>query len=816
MADKKAKTKQNLVIALVAYLFLLYMAVYFLSTRNICPEGTSVLEVFILMSNRIALNPFAIGHAFDDLIFAMQVIGALSAAYLVAALYIWSESESKKHEDSRTAKGSASFNQDYKGFNEKYSLKKPTKAPGDPDPNIILGKGLYYGLKEGRNTNVMIIGSAGSGKSFGVIKPNLMQLNTSYVITDPSGEMFQAEAKLLLEEGYVVKIFSTSDMVFSNCYNPFDYCYDESGEIDENRVSTMINLFLQNAADLKNNRGDPFWEKSSRALLQACAMLLLEFFPEEYRNMREMLILVQKGRVSEDKNAAQTELDKIFSAAKEMNKEAHCFTSYNTFKLAPARTANSILISAAVDLNNFNQDKVRNMTTTSYLIKSRNTRGHIREYFRDKDGKLIRTDDNIDLRTLGEQKTCLFINIPQANNTYNFLVSMLYAQLFETQYGRAEKIYPTKYLVTDKYGNSIISMLESEEDAEQGVGLYRDAEIISKNVNGKKMYFFYNRDADRKFCLPGYGRGILKRVYSPEAGKKFQQKLDGCKIVHGKNHLPVHLQCLLDEFANIGQIPEFPEKLATMRKYEISCMIVLQSLSPIKERYDKRWNDILSNCDSTIFLGSTDPDTCKYISQDRLGKRTIRIRNNSRSHSGKGRNSSTSYQLDARDLATPDEVSRLDHAYSYVMVSGELPFQAKKYKASDHPNWKRTGDVDPKMRMFPGELAVCSEKKDSKGEDTEAMIMLINYIPVSENGRVKTVSIPQKKKDMNESTAENGPAKPVEEKVPNDARRDYQDEFMVNDNDVTDFLSSLGDSDHYSGSSYTGNVSRPGGGRKSV
>lgn len=150
------------------------------------------------------------------------------------------------------------------------------------------------------------------------------------------------------------------------------------------------------------------------------------------------------------------------------------------------------------------------------------------------------------------------------------------------------------------------------------------------------------------------------------------------------------------------------------------------------------------------------------------------------------------------------------------MVSGELPFQAKKYKASDHPNWKRTGDVDPKMRMFPGELAVCSEKKDSKGEDTEAMIMLINYIPVSGNGRVKTVSIPQKKKDMNESTAENGPAKPVEEKVPNDARRDYQDEFMVNDNDVTDFLSSLGDSDHYSGSSYTGNVSRPGGGRKSV
>ena len=810
MPDKKNNVKQNLMIAVCIYLFLLYLALYFLSTRNICPPETSVLDVLILMSQRIATNPFAVRRAFAEPVFALQVIGILSGTYLVAALYIWSESESKKHEDSRTAKGSAAFNTDYKGFNKKYSLKKDTKKQGDPDPNIILGRGLYYGLKRGRNTNVMIIGSAGSGKSFGVIKPNLMQLNTSYVITDPSGEMFQAEAKLLLEEGYVVKIFSTSDMVYSNCYNPFDYCYDENGEIDENRVSTMINLFLQNAADLKNNHGDPFWEKSSRALLQACAMLLLEFFPEEYRNMREMLILVQKGRVSEDKNAAQTELDKIFSSAKKINKEAHCFTSYNTFKLAPARTANSILISAAVDLNNFNQDKVRNMTTTSYLIKSRNTRGHIREYCRDRDGKLIRTDDNIDLRTLGEQKTCLFINIPQANNTYNFLVSMLYAQLFETQYGRAEKIYPTKYLVTDKYGNSIIPMLESEGDAHTVINLYRYAEIISKNVNGKKMYFFYNRDAEKKYCLSGYGRGVLKRVYSPEVGKKFQEKLEGCKVVHGENHLPVHLQCLLDEFANIGQIPEFPEKLATMRKYEISCMIVLQSLSPIKERYDKRWNDILSNCDSTIFLGSTDPDTCKYISQDRLGKRTIRIKNNSRSHSGKGRNSSISFQLDARDLATPDEVSRLDHTYCYVMVSGELPFKAKKYKASDHPNWKRTGDVDPKMRMFPAELAVCSEKKDSKGEDTEAMVSLIEKIPIARKGEEIPVSAPQKKRDMNQSVGENGPAKPVEEKVPNDFHRSYQEEFTVNDYDETDFLSGLGDPDSFTNGSYTNNVSRPG------
>ena len=160
--------------------------------------------------------------------------------------------------------------------------------------------------------------------------------------------------------------------------------------------------------------------QSTRALLNACAMYILEYEPEENHNMYRMLQLVQMGKVSEKDSEGQTELDKLFSfPAKEeaAGKSPHCLSHYRTFKLAPARTANSILISAAVDLNMFNQTKVRNMTTTSYLVKSRNTKGQIRSYHRDKNGRLIRTDENIDLRTIGDKKTCLFVNIPQADST---------------------------------------------------------------------------------------------------------------------------------------------------------------------------------------------------------------------------------------------------------------------------------------------------------------------------------------------------------------------------------------------------------------
>lgn len=805
MQEKSSKAQQMLIVCAICYVVVLFYGLHLCSVRNSGNQDEAILNLVMDALNHMASQPFSIGRAFADIGFAFQTLGVLTLIFGVIAVYFWSESQSKEHENSATAKGSASFNKDYKGFRERYTLKKPSNAPESPDPNIILGKNLYYGLERGRNTNVVIMGSAGSGKSFGVIKPNLMQLNTSFIVTDPSGEMFQAEAKLLLENGYNVKVFSTSDMVHSNCYNPFDYVYDEDGNIDETRVSTMINMFLKNATDLQNNRGDKFWDQASKALLTACAMLLLEFYPEQYRNMYQMLRLIQRGKVSEERGDSQTDLDRIFSEARKKNPEAHCFSSYDTFKLAPARTANSILISAGVDLNMFNETKVRNMTTTAYLIKSRNTRGQIRRYY-EQNGKLVRSDDNIDLHTIGDEKTCLFINIPQADSTYNFLVSMLYSQLFQTLYGRAEKICPTKYMVLDKDGQPVLSMINSLSDAEHLVKLYQDSEVTERNENGKTVYYLYNRQAEKRFCIPGRGRGFLKRVYSRDTGEKLKKQLSGCSIKQGSKRLPIHVQCLLDEFANIGEIPDFPQKLATMRKYEISCMIVLQSINQLKNRYDKLWADILSNCDCTIFLGSTDPETCKYISQDRLGKKTIRVENKSRGHSSNSK-SSSSYNLDARDLATPDEVSRLNHKLSYVMVSGEKPFRARKYKASDHPNWKRTGDVDSKMMMFPENLVECREKKDSVDTDLDAMVRLIwrGTSGLNEKGQ-PAVSDAKKVSNIQEATA-GAPVNAAKENPKVKATEDPVVKVYDVDDDWFEDLSSIGP---ISADSFANNIAKPG------
>lgn len=681
------------------------------SAAEAANPGLTLFDLIGIVSDRITEDPLNFsGAVITSAIGTALVIGLFAA---VVAYYIYTEEKRKEHIDARIAQGSSDWNTDLKQFKKDNAICDNSGKP--TEQNMILGKGLYYGIKEKDNVNVMIIGSAGSGKSFGVIKPNLLQMNTSFVVTDPSGEIFRAEAKLLMENGYNVKIFSTSSMEASNVYNPFDYVYDEFGNVDENRVTSMISMFMANAADLqKNGKGDPFWDKSSKALLIACAMLLLDFYPPETHNMYHMLRLVQKGKTSESKSDEQTELGKIFEAARKKNPDSHCFSSYDTFVLAPARTANSILISAAVDLNMFNQTKVRNMTTTAYQVKTSDLEGRILSFRRDSKGNLIRTDQNIDIRTVGDEKTAIFVNIPQADGTFNFLVSMMYSQLFESLYGRAEKICPKKWMIRGKDGFPLITMLDSESDAKKAAELYANARIVEEKEHNRTVYYLVNPKAGEKFTYPGYNDGYMKKVFSNAIAQRY---IDECKepnITKGGERLPWHVQCLLDEFANIGQIPEFPEKLATMRKYEISCMIVLQSRSQLENRYDKNWTGIMSNCDTTIFLGTSDYDTCEYISK-RLGTKTVRVVTHGSSSSGRGKSGSTNESYQKRELLTPDEVARMSNKDCIVLSrKGGNPLYVPKYKASDHPNWKKSGDVDPSMKIEPTEYTVCTEKASAK------------------------------------------------------------------------------------------------------
>lgn len=546
---KKNENQAKLIFAIGGGILLVFLTLHYMQIKNTSPSDTGLFSLIIAALTHVSQAPFDLQYAFKDVGGLFLSILAVIGVYAIVLVYYNVQNQMNEHEDPKTAQGSSDWNTDFKGFNEEFAIRQKNKE--EPDQNIILGKGLKYGIKQGRNVNVVIMGSAGSGKSFGVIKPNVLQMNSSFVITDPSGEIFRSMAHMLIEDGYNVKLFSTSNMENSNCYNPFDYVYDEDGAVDETRVASMVSMFLANATEMENAKGgDKFWDQASKALLISCAMLLLEFYPDETHNMYEMLKLVQKGKVSESKSDDKTELDVLFENARKVNPEAHCFSSYDTFKLAPARTANSILISAAVDLDMFNQTKVRNMTTTAYKVRERNLGGAISSYAHDENGNLIRTDANLDLRTVGDEKTAIFINIPQADGTFNFLVSMMYSQLFDSLYGRAEKLCPRKFMVVNKIGQPILTMIDTEDDAKAMIELYKNAKVVSNEEGGKKVYYVFNRGAKKKYTHAGYNIGCMKKFYSQLAAENYIKDFQSCEIKRGKPRLPWHVQCLLDEFSN--------------------------------------------------------------------------------------------------------------------------------------------------------------------------------------------------------------------------------------------------------------------------
>lgn len=572
----------------------------------------------------------------------------------------------KEHGSAKWAVNISGF---LKGFSDPYDSKKD-----ETDPNVIISDRLRMSfdisrIDNKRNLNTLVVGGSGAGKSFRFVKPNLAQMNCSTVTTDPSGELLECMGKPLMQKGIKVKVFSTSDMKHSNCYNPFDYVYDENGEIDEAKVSTMVFLFLKNADGAqaaKQKSGDPFWEKSAKAFLSALAYYLLENreLKKECINFTTMLKLTQAGKVSEDSQSSSSQLDRMMEEHRaQMAKEGRiskAMLSYDTFKLAPAKTANSILITCAVDLQLFANEDVKNMTRHDYEDE----------------------DNNVHLDKIGDVQTALFINIPQANGTFNFLVSMLYSQMFDALYTKAEKICPNRYMIVDKHKKPVITMLKDEETARKYLEMLKDATVVRKaTVRGRETYRVMS------------GKTVITERPSQEAAQKVIDGAGEYTVKQGRLRLPWHVRCLMDEFANIGEIPEFSQKLATMRKYEISCCIIVQSIAQIEEKYDKLYEGIIGNCDTIIYLGSNEYKTCKYIS-DLLGETTIRTKNRSRSKKG----SSDSFAASKRLLMTPDEIRRLNRRKCIVIISGLDPFLDRKYNFLKHPNFKLCGDADRKNK----------------------------------------------------------------------------------------------------------------------
>lgn len=482
------------------------------------------------------------------------------------------------------------------------------------DNNIVLTKEVLLSLNSRQhllNLNVLIIGGSGSGKTRFYAKPNIMQLNTSYVITDPKGEILQSTGKMLTEAGYEVRVLNLIQMEHSNNYNPFHYVYDYNGDLSQDNIKKMVNVLFKSTKG--DGEKDDFWSQKGQSLLEAITFLLFEeseynaefkkgkIIPETRdtshlnffsvtEKMRRLQYPPRGSQVpdgffltknpdesEEDFRARQSKaflcpLDKDFIELEKRKGDTLAGRLYKEVRNAPEETGQSFLSSANVKTFMFNMDNMMNLTCC----------------------------DNIKLETLGDRKTALFLIIPATDSTYNFLVAMLYTQMFDVLANRANF----------KYGGT----------------------------------------------------------------------------------LPVHVRCIMDEFANIGQIPDFDKVIAFVRSMGMSLNVIIQNLAQLKARYEKTWEVITGNCDSLLFLGGQEESTLKYISES-LGKETIDVKGHNRTK-GKSPSTSENNSILGRELMQPNEVATMPISDCIVRIRSHNPFYCTKYPIENHLNYKFLEDYD--------------------------------------------------------------------------------------------------------------------------
>ena len=450
---------------------------------------------------------------------------------------------------------------------------EPFMAPKFAD-NIILTKTERLMMsnrppdpKNARNKNVLVVGGSGSGKTRFWLKPNLLQCHSSYVVTDPKGSIVVECGNALLKNGYKLKILNTINFKKSMHYNPFAYVHSEKD------ILKLVTTLMTNTKG-EGSGGDPFWEKSERLLLTALIAYLHYEAPAEEQNFATLLEMLNTMQVLEDDEEYQNPVDLLFEELAKKKLNSFAGRQYKLYKLAAGKTAKSILISCGARLAPFDIQELRDLTMY----------------------------DELQLDTLGDKKTALFLIMSDTDSTFNFLISMVYTQLFNLLCDKADDVYGGK--------------------------------------------------------------------------------------------LPIHVRCLIDECANIGQIPNLEKLVATIRSREISACLVLQARSQLKAIYKDNADTIVGNMDSQIFLGGSEPTTLKDLSE-MLGKETIDAFNTSDTR-GNSPSYGTTFQKMGHELLSRDELAVLDGGKCILQLRGIRPFLSDKYDLTQHPNYKLTSDYDPK------------------------------------------------------------------------------------------------------------------------
>ena len=462
---------------------------------------------------------------------------------------------------------------------QKYKDRKEQK-------NLILAEDIRLSLngrKIKKNANVCVVGASGTGKSRYVVKPNLMQLNTSYVITDPKGELFKETGKMFLNHKYKVKVFNLKDISETMKYNPFKYFY----KIED--IFSFIKMLIENT-DNGAKGNDPFWEKAETLLLQAVMIYLYEERPKHEQTLPNVIKLLRTAKIAEDEEkGAVNPLDIIFSDLEKEKGETFAVKQYKDFKSGSGKTLKTVLMCALTRLAFVDIPTIENMLS----------------------------DDELEIEKLGQEKTALFVIIPDNESSFNFLVSILYNQMF-------------KVLV---------------------------------NIADKKT-------------------------------------------------LKIPIQYVLDEIANIGQIPNFEKVMGTIRSRKMSAMIFLQSISQLENMYKNTWKSIVDNCNSTLFLGGD--ESAEWMSK-KLGKRTI---DSTTTNQSRGRNRSTSENnmILGRELMTAEEITRMPDEDCICKIRGSYPMYSRKYDITKHPLYSELGDAfDPENKNnFNFQDLIIAQKRNMK------------------------------------------------------------------------------------------------------
>ena len=460
------------------------------------------------------------------------------------------------------------------------------------------------GPKYARNKNILVIGGSGSGKTRFYVKPNLLQMHSSYVVTDPKGTVLNEVGKALQDGGYAIKVLNTINFKKSMHYNPLAYIRSEKD------ILKLVNTIIANTKGEGSQSGEDFWVKAERLYYSALIGYIWYEAPKEEKNLNTLIEMINASEAREDDETFENPIDLLFKELEQKNPEHFAVRQYKKYKLAAGKTAKSILISCGARLAPFDIAELRELTE----------------------------DDELELDTLGDKKTALFVIISDTDDTFNFIVAIMYTQLFNLLCDKAD----------DKYG----------------------------------------------------GR------------------------------LPVHVRFILDEFANIGQIPKFDKLIATIRSREISASIILQAQSQLKAIYKDNADTIVGNCDTTLFLGGKEKTTLKEISEI-LGKETIDLYNTGESR-GKETSHSLNYQKTGKELMSMDELSVMDGSKCILQHRGVRPFLSNKYDLTKHPKFALTSDADErnlfdvekylshKLTVKPNTVVEVYDCSETNEDDTQA------------------------------------------------------------------------------------------------